>query len=111
MDNVSVCPICGKEFEQVRKTAGRKKIYCSKACKRKNDQKITANYIKRRYAQDEEFRAMRKRQSTNWARRSMQKKKDEAFEELVNDIIDAKNANEIKEILQARVRLIVDRLL
>lgn len=100
-----VCPICGKEFERRIGKIGRKQIYCSKECKNKRDVKKTVEYLKKRYRKDEEFRERRKRTNTELLFKKRVKAKEEAMQELVADLNSATTPEEIRAILDERIRL------
>ena len=59
-----VCIVCGKTFSYQKNGAkGRLPLCCSEQCRRKRRSKIQGDWIKKRYASDEEFRTDLKKKS------------------------------------------------
>lgn len=104
MDNVSVCPICGKEFEQVA-GKGRKRVYCSQKCKEKRDNKETYKYLKNRYETDAEFRKKRNEANVISCRRKREQAKRIAIRKIAIDVMKVDTPEEVVEILTDNFRL------
>lgn len=98
------CKICGKEFEPKR-TAGRRPDFCSEECRRKAHTKKTTRYLNERYKNDEEFRKRRIASNIESNRRKREERKEQAMQELVADLMLADTSDEVRKILDERVRL------
>jgi DNA repair exonuclease SbcCD ATPase subunit len=104
MDNVSICPVCGKEFEQPG-GLGRKRVYCSDKCKSKRDNKETYKYLKKRYDSDEEFRKKRNEANVLSHRRKRDQAKRIAMRKLALDVLKCNTPEEAYALLEERTRL------
>ncbi|WP_024859800.1 hypothetical protein [Ruminococcus flavefaciens] len=100
-----VCSECGKLFEWERKGKGRLPHYCSAKCKNKRDNRATVAYLKQRYRDDLVFRERRKRSNILSMKRKRDERKAQAMEKLVNDLLAATTVEQVREILNERVRL------
>lgn len=98
------CKICGKEFE-VEKKRGRVPQVCSEECRRKAHTKITTRNIANRYRTDEEFRKKRVAANASSNRRRREARKEQAMQELVFELMQANTSDEVRKILDERVRL------
>lgn len=104
MDNVSVCPICGKEFEQTS-GLGRKRVYCSEKCKSKRDNKASVDYIRNRYQTDEEFRNRKKNNNNEYSKRRNEVAKRIGMRKLAVDVLKCHTPDEAYALLAERTRL------
>lgn len=98
------CKVCGKEFE-VEKTAGRVSGFCSEECRRKARTKINTKSLLKRYHNDEEFRKKRIADNVAGNRRRREGRKEQAMQELVADLMSADTSDEVRQILDERVRI------
>lgn len=98
------CKICGKEFEPKR-AAGRHPNFCSEECRRKAHTKKTTKYLNERYKNDDEFRKKRIASNAASNRRKREGRKEQAMQELVLQLMQAETPEEIRSILEERVRL------
>ena len=98
---VTVCKICGGEFEQ--ESLGRRKLYCSAACKRAAYREHVNAYRRKRYATDEAFRKERNACCVRGARKRAAKKKEATIQRLADEICNAEDCNEIKRILEKKL--------
>lgn len=94
------CVVCGKEFEgDVRRR------YCSPECKRVMDVKNSLKSLHRKYHSDEEYRKKRIADNAAGNKRRREARKEQAMQELVRDLILADTSDEVRKILDERVRL------
>lgn len=98
------CKICGKEFE-AEKTAGRVSGFCSEECRRKARTKVNTKSLLKRYHNDEEFRKKRIADNVIGNRKRREARKEQAMQELVADLMQADTSDEVRQILDERVRL------
>ncbi len=98
------CKVCGKEFE-VGKTAGRVIGFCSDECRRKARTKINTKSILKRYHNDEEFRKRRIADTVAGNRRRREARKEQAMQELCEELYNAKSSGDIRAILEKKVRI------
>lgn len=104
MDNVSVCPICGKEFEQPG-GSGRKRVYCSDKCKSKRDNKAAVDHLRERYQNDEEYRERKLRGNCAYSKRKTEQAKRIGMRKLAMDILNVHTPEEAYALLEERTRL------
>lgn len=94
------CVVCGKEFEgDVRRR------YCSPECKRVMDVKNSLKSLHRKYHSDEEYRKKRIADNAAGNKRRREARKEQAMQELVRDLVLADTSDEVRKILDERVRL------
>lgn len=98
------CKICGKEFE-VEKTTGRVSGFCSEECRRKARTKVNTKSLLKRYHNDEEFRKKRIADNVIGNRKRREARKEQAMQELVADLMQADTSDEVRQILDERVRI------
>lgn len=98
------CKVCGKEFE-VEKTAGRVSGFCSEECRRKARTKINTKSLLKRYHNDEEFRKKRIADNVAGNRRRREGRKEQAMQELCEELYNAKSSGDIRAILEKKVRI------
>ena len=110
MEEFKTCAVCGKKFAVVYHGKGRKPLYCSDACRRKANGISNTNYMRKRYAEDPEFRERRKKDAANFNRRRTEAVRNVMIEELTTKIEEAKNREEIIELLKKHVRIFTENL-
>ena len=94
------CVVCGKEFEgDVRRR------YCSPECKHVMDVKNSLKSLHRKYHSDEEYRKKRIADNAAGNKRRREARKEQAMQELVRDLVLADTSDEVRKILDERVRL------
>lgn len=98
------CKICGKKFE-VEKSAGRVSQFCSDECRRKARSKTNTKSIVKRYHNDEAFRKKRIASNVAANRKRREARKEQAMQELVLQLMQAETSEEIRSILDERVRI------
>lgn len=98
------CKICGKEFE-VEKTAGRVSGFCSEECRRKARTKVNTKSLLKRYHNDEEFRKKRIADNVIGNRKRREARKEQAMQELCEELYNAKSSGDIRAILEKKVRI------
>lgn len=100
------CKICGKEFEvKPNKRGGRVSQFCSDECRRKARSKINTKSLTKRYHTDEEWRKKRIASNVAGNRKRREARKEQAMQELVFQLMQAETSEEIRSILEERVRL------
>lgn len=104
MDNVSICPVCGKGFEQPG-GLGRKRIYCSDKCKSKRDNRASVDYIRNRYKTDEEFRNRKRNINNEYSKRKNEQAKRIGMRKLALDVLKCQTPEEVCALLEERTRL------
>lgn len=98
------CKICGKEFE-VEKTTGRVSGFCSEECRRKARTKVNTKSLLKRYHNDEEFRKKRIADNVIGNRKRREARKEQAMQELCEELYNAKSSGDIRAILEKKVRI------
>lgn len=98
------CKVCGKEFE-VEKTAGRVSGFCSEECRRKARTKVNTKSLLKRYHNDEEFRKKRIADNVAGNRKRREARKEQAMQELCEELYNAKSSGDIRAILEKKVRI------
>jgi hypothetical protein len=98
------CKICGKEFE-AEKTAGRVSGFCSEECRRKARTKVNTKSLLKRYHNDEEFRKKRIADNVIGNRKRREARKEQAMQELCEELYNAKSSGDIRAILEKKVRI------
>ena len=94
------CVVCGKEFDgDVRRR------YCSPECKHVMDVKNSLKSLHRKYHNDEEYRKKRIADNSAGNKRRREARKEQAMQELVRDLVLADTSDEVRKILDERVRL------
>lgn len=100
------CKICGKEFEvEPNKGGGRMRGFCSEECRRKARTKINTKSLLKRYHNDEEFRKKRIASNIAGNRRRREERREQAMQELVRDLMLADTSDEVRQILDEKVRI------
>lgn len=100
------CKICGKEFEvEPNKRGGRVSQFCSDECRRKARSKINTKSLIKRYHADEEWRKKRIASNVAGNRRRREERRELAMQQLVFELGQAKDAGEMREILEEKVRI------
>lgn len=98
------CKVCGKEFE-VEKTAGRVIGFCSEECRRKARTKVNTKSLLKRYHNDEEFRKKRIADTVAGNRKRREARKEQVMQELIADLMQAETSDEMRQLLEEKVRL------
>ena len=98
------CKVCGKEFE-VEKTAGRVSGFCSEECRRRARTKVNTKSLLKRYHNDEEFRKKRIADNVIGNRKRREARKEQAMQELCEELYNAKSSGDIRAILEKKVRI------
>lgn len=98
------CKVCGKRFE-VERTVGRVSGCCSDACRRKAHTKVNTKSLLKRYHNDEEFRKKRIADNVAGNRKRREARKEQAMQELIADLMSANTSDEVRQILDERVRI------
>lgn len=98
------CKTCGKKFE-VERTAGRVSGFCSEECRRKAHIKVSTKSLLKRYHNDEEWRKKRIADNAAGNRKRREVRKEQAMQELVADLMSADTSDEVRQILDERVRI------
>ena len=98
------CKIWGKECE-VEKTAGRVSGFCSEECRRKARTKVNTKSLLKRYHNDEEFRKKRIADNVIGNRKRREARKEQAMQELCEELYNAKSSGDIRAILEKKVRI------
>lgn len=98
------CKVCGKKFE-VEKSAGRVSQFCSEECRRKAHTKINTKSLLKRYHNDEEFRKKRIADNVIGNRKRREARKEQAMQELCEELYNAKSSGDIRAILEKKVRI------
>lgn len=94
------CVVCGKEFE-----GDARRRYCSPECKHVMDVKNSLKSLHRKYHSDEEYRKKRIADNAAGNKRRREARKEQAMQELVRDLILADTSDEVRAILEKRVRI------
>lgn len=99
------CSICGRTFWVVREGKGKYPTMCSDECRRKYQIKKTSEYLIRRYHEDPEFRKRRIAGTTRRNAHRRAERQDALLERLVQELDQCDTLNEMKAVLQYRVRI------
>lgn len=100
----ATCVVCGNEFTR-EKRSGRRKVFCSEECRKKKHQEYSNRYNMRRYHSDADFRKHKAELNRNSSRKHRSARKEKAWQELIDAIIAAKTEEEVRSILEERVRM------
>lgn len=106
MNNTDMCTcvICGKEFVPTRRS-GRKANLCSDECRKKRRSQQSVRYMQKRYYSDEEYRKYRSNSMTESNRRRRTERKEKIFNEVVEDVFNAKDIETVRSILQEKMKV------
>ena len=99
------CAVCGKEFKYDMGKRGPVPRYCSDECRRKAHIKTNTKSMTKRYHEDDEWRKKRVRQNAESNRRRREARREQVMQGLINDIMKAKTPEEVRSILEDRVKI------
>lgn len=105
MNKAAVCKDCGKEFTY-EWAGGRLRQFCSTKCSNHwRNTHYSLDYWKNRAATDADWKKKRLEYNKQLSKRLRIERKAEAFERLVEDLLNAESEEAFRIILEERVRL------
>lgn len=97
------CAVCGKEFERTDEWCHFK--FCSEECLKKGRKAVFNKAMRKRYAEDEEFRNARIRKNIESNRRRREARREQVMQELIVDLMQADTSDEVRKILEEKTRI------
>lgn len=98
------CAVCGKEFMREKRN-GRRKVFCSEECRKEKHKEYSNRYNMRRYYSDADFRKHKAELNRKSSKKYRSVRKEKAWQELVDAVVAAQTEEEVRSILEERVRL------
>ena len=109
MDNVEMvtrtCVVCGKTFTEPKIATGNKRKYCSEECHKQKINEYRREYLRKRYAEDTEYRDRVRQANSRSMKKVRSTKKEAAMNEVVEQLAASSDKEFIRELLDKKFNI------